>query len=91
MSPNGLDALAAIDALDLAREVGFPSRSNTMYGATGRFLGEIPLGRPIVDDLVALTMKRSRLAVVLAEEAERRGVEVRRGAGSYRSPEAPMV
>jgi 2-polyprenyl-6-methoxyphenol hydroxylase-like FAD-dependent oxidoreductase len=75
--PNGLDALAAVDAFDLAREVGFPSRLNTMYGATGRLLGEIPLGRPIVDDLVALTMKRSRLAVVLAEEAERRGVEVR--------------
>ena len=80
VSPNGLDALAALDALDLAREVGFPSRLNTMYGATGRFLGEIPLGRPLVDDLVALTMKRSRLAVVLADEAERRGVVVRRGA-----------
>ena len=80
VSPNGLDALAAIDALDLVREVGFPSRLNPMYGATGRLLGEIPLGRPLVDDLVALTMKRSKLAVVLADEAERRGVDVHRDA-----------
>ena len=41
VSPNGLDALAAVDVLDLAREVGFPSRMNTMYGATGHFLGDI--------------------------------------------------
>ena len=61
---------------------------NTMYGATGRLLGEIPLGRPLVDDLVGLTMKRSRLAVVLADEAERRGVDVRVAPRSWRSPEA---
>ena len=80
VSPNGLDALDAVGALHLAREAGFASRRNTMYGATGRLLGRLSLGVPLDDATVALTMKRSRLAVLLAEEAERRGVEVRRGA-----------
>ena len=80
VSPNGLDALNTVGALHLAREAGFSSRRNAMYGATGRLLGRLSLGVPLDDGTVALTMKRSRLAVLLAEEAERRGVEVRRGA-----------
>jgi 2-polyprenyl-6-methoxyphenol hydroxylase-like FAD-dependent oxidoreductase len=80
VSPNGLDALDAVGALHLAREAGFGSRNNTMYGATGRLLGRISLGVPLRDGTVALTLKRSRLAVLLADEAERQGVEVRRGA-----------
>ncbi len=80
VSPNGLAALETIGALHLAEEVGFRSRLNTMYGATGRLLGEIPLGKPLPDGTTGLTMKRSRLAVLLADEAERRGVDVRRGA-----------
>jgi len=36
IAPNGLDALAAIGCLDLVRGLGFPSRRNTMLGATGR-------------------------------------------------------
>ena len=40
VAPNGLDALQLLGALDLAREVGFPTHTNAMYGATGRLLGE---------------------------------------------------
>jgi 2-polyprenyl-6-methoxyphenol hydroxylase-like FAD-dependent oxidoreductase len=80
IAPNGLDALSLLGALDLAREVGFPSRANTMYGATGRRLGELSLGMPLADGSVGLTAKRSLLAARLLDEAERRGVEVRRGA-----------
>ncbi len=80
IAPNGLDALDLLGVLDLARELGFPSTTNTMYGATGRLLGELSLGRPLQDGSVALTAKRSLLAARLLDEAERRGVEVRRGA-----------
>ena len=45
ISPNGLDALAAIDALHVAREIGFPTRVNRMRNSGGSVLGEIPLGR----------------------------------------------
>ncbi|HEY6740811.1 MAG TPA: FAD-dependent monooxygenase, partial [Lapillicoccus sp.] len=80
IAPNGLDALDLLGALDLAREVGFPTTTNAMYGATGRRLGEIGLGVPLADGTVALTAKRSLLAARLLDEAESRGVEVRRGA-----------
>ena len=80
LAPNGLDALAALGVLDLARAEGFPSTTNVMYGATGTKLGEVSLGRPVADGLTALTMKRSRLAASLAEEAERQGIAVLRGA-----------
>ena len=80
LAPNGLDALAALGVLDLARAEGFPSTTNIMYGATGAKLGEVSLGRPVADGLTALTMKRSHLAARLADEAERRGIAVVRGA-----------
>jgi 2-polyprenyl-6-methoxyphenol hydroxylase-like FAD-dependent oxidoreductase len=80
IAPNGLDALDLLGRLDLAREVGFPTRTNVMYGATGRLLGEIGLGVPLADGTVALTAKRSLLAARLLARAESRGVDVRRGA-----------
>jgi 2-polyprenyl-6-methoxyphenol hydroxylase-like FAD-dependent oxidoreductase len=80
LSPNGLDALDIVGALHLAEEAGFRSRANTMYGATGRLLGKISLGHPLANGTTALTMKRSRLAVLLAEEAQRRGVTVKHDA-----------
>ncbi|MDF2746843.1 MAG: FAD-dependent pyridine nucleotide-disulfide oxidoreductase, partial [Propionibacteriaceae bacterium] len=80
VAPNGLDALQAIDALEAAQEGGVPSRANVMYGATGRRLGKVSLGRPLENGLVGLTMKRSWLAARLEREAERRDIVVRRGA-----------
>jgi 2-polyprenyl-6-methoxyphenol hydroxylase-like FAD-dependent oxidoreductase len=80
VAPNGLDALQAIDALEAAQEGGVPSRANVMYGATGRRLGKVSLGRPLENGLVGLTMKRSWLAARLEREAERRGIVVRGGA-----------
>jgi 2-polyprenyl-6-methoxyphenol hydroxylase-like FAD-dependent oxidoreductase len=80
LAPNGLDALQAIDALEVAEEGNVPSRANVMYGATGRRLGEVSLGRPLENGLVGLTMKRSMLAARLEREAERRGIVVRSGA-----------
>jgi 2-polyprenyl-6-methoxyphenol hydroxylase-like FAD-dependent oxidoreductase len=76
VTPNGLDALAHIDALDLARETGFPTRRNVMLGARGQRLGEVGLGTPLDDGTWALTLKRSLLGVRLAAEAERRGINV---------------
>ncbi len=76
LAPNGLDALDAIGALDIAREIGFASRRNVMVSGTGRTLGTVSLGRPLPDGTVALTMTRSRLSRALADEAERRGIVV---------------
>ncbi len=51
-----------------------------MYGATGRHLGDVPLGVPLDDGTVALTMKRSALAVLLGDAARHAGADVRLGA-----------
>jgi 2-polyprenyl-6-methoxyphenol hydroxylase-like FAD-dependent oxidoreductase len=80
VAPNGLSALYAIDLLKVAQQGAVPSRANVMYGATGRGLGRVGLGRPLDNGLVALTMKRSWLAARLQQEAEHHGIVVRRGA-----------
>jgi len=79
VSPNGLDALEAVDALRIAVAEGFPTRRNVMRNARGAVLGDLPLGTPLADGTPALTMKRSRLAANLVEEAERRGIPFRFG------------
>jgi 2-polyprenyl-6-methoxyphenol hydroxylase-like FAD-dependent oxidoreductase len=77
IAPNGLDALATIGCLDLVRDLGFPSRRNTMLGATGRRLGSITLGTPLADGTPAVTIKRPHLTRALLDEAAGRGIEVR--------------
>ena len=47
LAPNGVDALDALGVLDRVRADAVPSRRNAMYGATGRLLGTVTLGRPI--------------------------------------------
>ncbi len=88
ITPNGLDALASVSALHCAVESGFATRRNVMCNGAGKVLGELPLGRPLADGTPALTMKRSRLALRLVEEAERRGIAVdhaRRLTGAIRA------
>jgi 2-polyprenyl-6-methoxyphenol hydroxylase-like FAD-dependent oxidoreductase len=76
VSPNGLDALAAVGALPVAVAEGFPTRRNVMRNSAGKVLGDLPLGSPLADGTPALTMKRSRLATRLADEAVRRGIRI---------------
>ena len=80
VAPNGLDALAVLGVLDATHEIGYPSRLNRMYGATGRHLGDVSLGVPLDDGTVALTLKRSALAVLLGDAARHAGADVRLGA-----------
>ncbi len=80
LAPNGLDALAVLGVLDAARTIGHPGHTNRLFGATGRLLGEVPLGTPLADGTVALTMKRSALSTLLAEAAVASGADLRLGA-----------
>lgn len=79
MAPNGLDALEAIGALRIATEAGFPTRRNVLWSGTGRRLGATGLCAPLGGAIPALTMKRSRLTRLLADEAIRRGIQVEFG------------
>lgn len=89
VAPNGLDALDVLDVLDDVRAIGYTSHTTSMFGATGRHLGDVTLGTPLDDGTVALTMKRSALAVLLAEEAERAGAVIRRGAEAVSVEDEP--
>jgi 2-polyprenyl-6-methoxyphenol hydroxylase-like FAD-dependent oxidoreductase len=80
LAPNGLHALDVLGARHLATGIGLPSERNVMVGATGSVLGDLSLGVPLADGTVALTLKRSRLALALTDEARRRGIEVRHAA-----------
>ncbi len=77
LAPNGIDALRTLGVFDRVREEGFRTSTNNMVGATGTLLGSIPLGPALDDGWVGLTIKRSRMAALLAEEAIQRGVDVR--------------
>jgi 2-polyprenyl-6-methoxyphenol hydroxylase-like FAD-dependent oxidoreductase len=79
LAPNGVHALDELGARHLAAAIGLPSERNVMVGASGAVLGTMSLGVPLADGTVALTMKRSRLAQALVEEAGRRGADVRPG------------
>src|SRR5256885_5813187 len=79
VSPNGLDALAAIGALDLVTPHGLPTRRNILVDADGKRLGVTGLGNPLADGTVAQTMKRATLPRLLEDEALRRGIRVEFG------------
>lgn len=89
VAPNGLAALAEIDALDRIRPLGVPTRRNLMVGATGRELGSLGLGAPLDDGTPALSFARPTLAAALRAESERRGVETRPGSRVARVTSTP--
>jgi 2-polyprenyl-6-methoxyphenol hydroxylase-like FAD-dependent oxidoreductase len=76
VTANGLEALRAVGALDLALEAGFPTHRNVMWNHAGRRLASITLDSSVPGSPVARTMKRSALARVLQDEAARRGIAI---------------
>src|SRR5215204_1296328 len=76
VTANGLEALAAIGARELATAVGFPTRRNVLWNESGRRLASLPLDSSVPGSPAAHTMKRSRLARVLQDEAIRRGIRI---------------
>ena len=76
LTANGLEALAAIGARELAIAAGFPTRRNVLWNETGRRLASLPLDSSMAGSPAAHTMKRSRLTRLLQEEAIRRGIRI---------------
>jgi len=79
ISPNGLDALDAVGALQLTKAAGLPTRRNVLWDSGGRRLGVPALGAPLPDGTVAQTMKRARLSRLLLDEAIARRIRVEFG------------
>ena len=94
ISPNGLDALDAVGALDLAKDAGFPTRRNNLWDTNGGRLGSPGLGAPLSDGTVAQTIKRARLSRLLLDESVRRGIPVefgRRVSGATVDPDGRVT
>jgi 2-polyprenyl-6-methoxyphenol hydroxylase-like FAD-dependent oxidoreductase len=93
ITPNGLDVLRTLGALERVRPIGIPTRKNVLWNERGRRLAEIPLGAPLADGTVSgtvsQTMKRSGLGRLLLEEAIRRGVRVEFGKRLVSAAESP--
>ena len=79
VTANGLEALAAIGARELAIAAGFPTRRNVLWNEAGRRLASLPLDSSLPGSPAAHTMKRSRLTRVLQDEAIRRGIRIEYG------------
>ncbi len=79
LAPNGLHALDVLGLRQAVEPLGFRTDGHVIVGSTGRRLGSLSLGVPLDDGRVGLTLKRSRLALALADEAAARGIEVRHG------------
>ncbi|KXO99642.1 FAD-dependent oxidoreductase [Tsukamurella pseudospumae] len=76
---NGMDALRSIDADGPLHDIGYPVDDIGFVNGKGRPLGTIPLAARRADGLTSRMMPRAALYTAMAEEARRRGVDVRFG------------
>jgi FAD-dependent urate hydroxylase len=76
LATNGLDALAAIDALDATKGLGIPATRIAMYNRKARLLGTVATGLPRPGAPDTTTFKRGELFAALAEETQRRGIAI---------------
>jgi 2-polyprenyl-6-methoxyphenol hydroxylase-like FAD-dependent oxidoreductase len=76
IATNGLDALAAIDALDATKGLGIPATRISMYNRKARLLGTVASGLPRPGAADTTTFKRGELFAALTNEAQRRGITI---------------
>lgn len=79
LQANGLDALAAVDAQHLVRDLGIPSATMRFTTGRGRPLGTMLNGHPLPDGTPSQLLRRADLYLALQAEARARGVEVHLG------------
>ena len=79
VTANGLAALEAVGAADVAAGAGFPTRRNVLWNHAGRRLASIPLDSTLPDSPSARTIKRSRLGRLLLDEAMDSAIPVKFG------------
>jgi FAD-dependent urate hydroxylase len=73
---NGMDALAAIDADDAVRRLGFEVQTMSFVNGKGRLLGRVPMAAPRPDGQLSQMIRRADLYAALASLARERGATV---------------
>jgi FAD-dependent urate hydroxylase len=79
LATNGLDGLAAVDALDAVRDLGIPAPRLALHNGSGRLLGTLATGLPLPDGTNTTSFRRADLYRALRAEATRRGVVTEHG------------
>lgn len=79
IATNGLDALAAIDALEAVAKLGIPATRIAMYNRKAGLLGAVATGLPRPGAPDTSTFKRGELYGALAGEAAKRGIRTEYG------------
>ena len=78
IATNGLDALAAIDALSLTRR-GAPADRYSLYNSAGKLLGTVATGLPMGDGTTTMCFRRADVFQALVDEASQRGIQIHFG------------
>jgi FAD-dependent urate hydroxylase len=78
IATNGLDALAAIDALSLTRR-GAPADRYSLYNSAGKLLGTVATGLPMADGKTTMCFRRADVFQALVDEASQRGIQIHFG------------
>lgn len=89
IASNGMAALAAVDAHRIAAGTGFATPANRLVSGRGTSLRLFAIGAPLGEGTVSHTVKRPAVGRALADEAERRGIPVRRGHRLVRTDVTP--
>lgn len=76
LASNGLGALRTLGFDSKLLSAAFPTPKMVMWSGTGKRLGEVTNGTTLDDGTVSVTIRRAALQRVLADEAERRGIEI---------------
>src|SRR2546423_9138742 len=76
LATNGLDALAAIDALDAVRGLGIPAPRLAMRNGSGRLLRTLVTGLAQADGTKTSSFKRADLYRALHDPAARPGIGI---------------
>ncbi len=79
IASNGIDALRAIGADQMALAAGFPTPTITLRSTTGKNLGRARTGLTLPGGTTSHTLKRADLYQALYQEAVRRGIDVQHG------------
>ena len=87
LAVNGLDALAAVEAADVVKNLGFPTGKIRFASSRGKELGAMAIGPILEDGTVTRTVRRAELYAALYGLAVERGVRIEHGKKLVRTTE----
>lgn len=89
LAVNGLDALAAVDASAVVKQLGFPTGKIAFANGSGRSLGAMDIGPRLADGTTTRSLRRSELYATLHDLTVGRGIAIAHGKRLVRADSHP--